>query len=255
MHQESGRLGEVAEDGRQEHPPAGLPVRADTGTRGFIHSGRPIRSQIQPTITAVSSPAISLAHTMFGSLVNATAVAISTIGLIAGAESMNASDADGRTPRSISRFEIGTEPHSQPGSAAPQTVATGTASVGVARQDPGEHRGRARRPRSRRTPRRRGPGTGWPARRWRRRPSTSSAAPGGRGTIPAAHGKRWPATDRAEDLQRTGPVAACPRSGSVTAERAGNVDRSRPVRPVLSRNVSRRAARRPADRHEPDLLR
>src|SRR6478736_2409332 len=82
-------------------------------------------------MTAVSSPAISLAHTMFGSLVNATAVAISTIGLMAGADSMNASDADGRTPRSISRFEMGTEPHSQPGSAAPQTDAIGTANTGL----------------------------------------------------------------------------------------------------------------------------
>ena len=68
---------------------------------------------------------------MFGSLVNATAVAISTIGLIAGADSMNASDADGRTPRSISRFEMGTDPHSQPGSAAPQAEATGTARTGL----------------------------------------------------------------------------------------------------------------------------
>src|SRR5664280_2211179 len=104
---------------------------AATGTRGFIHSGRPIRSQVQPTMTAVSSPAASLAQTIIGSLVNATAVAISTIGLIAGADSMNASDADGRTPRSISRLEIGTDPHSHPGSAAPHTVATGTASAAL----------------------------------------------------------------------------------------------------------------------------
>src|SRR3954471_23826531 len=100
---------------------------AETGTRGFIHSGRPIRSQIQPTITAVSSPATSLAQTIDGVLVKATAVAIRTIGLIAGALNINANDADGRTPRSINRFEIGTEPHSQPGSAAPQIAATGTA--------------------------------------------------------------------------------------------------------------------------------
>ncbi len=44
---------------------------------------------------------------------------------------MNASDADGRTPRSINRFEMGTDPHSQPGSAAPQTEAIGTASTGL----------------------------------------------------------------------------------------------------------------------------
>jgi hypothetical protein len=78
-------------------------------------------------MTAVSNPAISLAHTIDGVAVNATAVATSTIGLIDGADSMNANDADGRTPRSISRFEIGTEPHSHPGSTAPQTPATGTA--------------------------------------------------------------------------------------------------------------------------------
>ena len=74
---------------------------------------------------------MSRAQTMRGSLGKATAVATSTIGLIAGADSRKASAADGRTPRCISRLAIGTEPHSQPGSAMPQTPASGTASAAL----------------------------------------------------------------------------------------------------------------------------
>ena len=57
-------------------------------------------------------------------------MAVSTIGLIAGAASRNASAAAGVTPRRISEPAIGTEPHSQPGSTTPAQLATGTASAG-----------------------------------------------------------------------------------------------------------------------------
>lgn len=60
----------------------------------------------------------------------ATAVAVSTIGLIAGAESRKAKAAAGLTPRRIRLFATGTEAHSQPGSTTPATPATGTASAG-----------------------------------------------------------------------------------------------------------------------------
>ena len=98
-------------------------------SRGFIHSGRPSFSHSQPTSTAVSRPATSRAHTIRGSFWKATAVATRTIGLIAGADSRNARAADGRTPRSINRWAMGTEPHSHPGRAIPQTPASGTASA------------------------------------------------------------------------------------------------------------------------------
>ena len=55
---------------------------------------------------------------------NATAVATSTTGLIAGADSMNVNAAAPTTPSLNSRRATGTEPHSHPGSAAPPTPAT-----------------------------------------------------------------------------------------------------------------------------------
>ena len=51
--------------------------------------------------------------------------------MIAGAESRNVSAAAAGTPRDTSRPAIGTDPHSQPGSAAPATAAHGTASTGL----------------------------------------------------------------------------------------------------------------------------
>src|SRR3989442_6229724 len=61
----------------------------------------------------------------------AAAVAVSTIGLIAGAERRKANAADGVTPRRIRLFATGTEAHSQPGRTTPATPATGTASAGL----------------------------------------------------------------------------------------------------------------------------
>src|SRR5262249_34252802 len=58
---------------------------------------------------------------------NATAVATTTTGLIAGEASRNASAAGGATPRAISPPATGTDAHSQPGSSAPAAPATGTA--------------------------------------------------------------------------------------------------------------------------------
>ena len=48
-------------------------------------------------------------------------MATSTTGLMAGADSMNVSAAAPETPSPNSRRATGTEPHSQPGSAAPPT--------------------------------------------------------------------------------------------------------------------------------------
>ncbi len=79
---------------------------------------------------AVASEASSRASTMAGLPGKATAVAVSTIGLIAGAESRNANAAAGVTPRRIRLFATGTDAHSQPGRTAPATPATGTASAG-----------------------------------------------------------------------------------------------------------------------------
>src|SRR5689334_4380131 len=93
-------------------------------------SPRPIAVQANPTATAAIRLATNLAATISGWPGNATAVATSTTGLIAGAESKKVSAAAGVTPRDISRRAIGTEPHSQPGRAAPASAATGTAYTG-----------------------------------------------------------------------------------------------------------------------------
>ena len=77
------------------------------------------RAHSMPTAIAVSSEATKRAATTSGWPGKATAVATSTTGLIAGADSMKANAAAGATPRAVSRPAIGTEPHSQPGSATP----------------------------------------------------------------------------------------------------------------------------------------
>jgi hypothetical protein len=70
------------------------------------------------------------ATTISGSFGNATAVAVNTIGLIAGAASRNANAAAGVTPRRINDPAIGTLPHSQPGNTTPAILAAGTANAG-----------------------------------------------------------------------------------------------------------------------------
>ena len=70
------------------------------------------------------------ATTIPGSPGNATAVATRTTGLIAGAASRKASAAESGRPCPISRRATGTDAHSQPGSTAPASPATGTASAG-----------------------------------------------------------------------------------------------------------------------------
>ncbi len=57
-------------------------------------------------------------------------MAVSTTGLIAGADNRNASAAEGVTPRRTKAPATGTDAHSQPGSTAPANPATGTASAG-----------------------------------------------------------------------------------------------------------------------------
>src|SRR6201998_2019989 len=101
------------------------------GSRRVTHSGRPHRAHAQPMITAVSSDAPIRARTILGAPGNATAVATSTTGLIAGAASMKVKAAAPVAPPSPnSRRATGTDPHSQPGSAAPPTPAATTATAG-----------------------------------------------------------------------------------------------------------------------------
>src|ERR1700739_2082394 len=103
----------------------------EAGNRRVIHSARPQRDHAQPMITAVSSDAPIRARTILGAPGNATAVATSTTGLIAGAASMKVKAAAPVAPPSPnSRRATGTDPHSQPGSAAPPTPAATTATAG-----------------------------------------------------------------------------------------------------------------------------
>src|SRR6266508_1278930 len=83
-----------------------------------------------PITTDTSSDATSRETATIGLPGNATAVDAITTGLIAGADSRNASAAAGVTPRLINAADTGTEAHSHPGSTAPDTLATGTASAG-----------------------------------------------------------------------------------------------------------------------------
>ena len=94
------------------------------GSRLVIHSVRPQRAHRAPITTAVANDPTARAPTICGWPGNATAVATSTTGLIAGADSMNVNAAAPTTPSLNSRRATGTEPHSHPGSAAPPTPAT-----------------------------------------------------------------------------------------------------------------------------------
>ncbi len=106
--------------------PGRCPVCRATGRS---HSSRPSQSHSQPITTAVASEASSRASTMTGLAGKAIAVAVSTTGLIAGADSRNANAAAGVTPRPIRLFATGTDAHSQPGSTTPAIPATGTANA------------------------------------------------------------------------------------------------------------------------------
>ncbi len=96
--------------------PGRCPVCRATGRS---HTSRPSQSHSQPITTAVASEASSRASTMTGLAGKAIAVAVSTTGLIAGADSRNANAAAGVTPRPIRLFATGTDAHSQPGSTTP----------------------------------------------------------------------------------------------------------------------------------------
>ena len=128
--QEAARMEEVVLGGCREHgQPATRRACASAG-RARASSSRPKRDHTSPTTIAASRLATRRAPTISGFPGNATAVATSTTGLIAGAESRNVSAAAAGAPRDTSRPAIGTEPHSQPGKAAPATAATGTESAG-----------------------------------------------------------------------------------------------------------------------------
>src|SRR5207302_1848114 len=77
---------------------------------GRTRSSRPSTSHSRPTPTDARRLASSRARTTTGRSGKATAVAVSTIGLIAGAESRKASAAAGVTPAATSRLATGTEP-------------------------------------------------------------------------------------------------------------------------------------------------
>jgi len=94
-----------------------------------IQRSLPKRAHSSPTMTATASEATNRASTNSGRPGKATAVAISTTGLIAGADSRKVSAAAGGTPRDISPPATGTEPHSHPGSSSPAAPATGTAAA------------------------------------------------------------------------------------------------------------------------------
>src|SRR6266498_2261960 len=108
----------------------GGPCSTDRRRARSSSSSRPVHAHTRPTIVEVSRLATRRATITAGRPGKATAVAVSTTGLIAGADSRNASAAAGSAPRTTSRPAIGTDPHSQPGSAAPAAAATGTASAG-----------------------------------------------------------------------------------------------------------------------------
>jgi hypothetical protein len=108
-----------------------LDVPSSSGRAGsLIHSALPSLSHSQPMTMAISRLPTARSTTICGWPGKATAVAVSTIGLTAGAASRNASAAAGVTPRRISDPAIGTEPHSQPGRITPAQLATGTARAG-----------------------------------------------------------------------------------------------------------------------------
>ena len=96
---------------------------------GRSQPGRPRRSHSHPITDAVSRLATNRASTILGWPGKATAVETSTTGLIAGEASRNANAAAGATPRRISAPATGTDPHSQAGSTAPASPATGTAAA------------------------------------------------------------------------------------------------------------------------------
>lgn len=98
-------------------------------TDGRSHSSLPSHSHSQPMAQAAAREATSRASTISGRPGKATAVAVRTIGLTAGADSRNANAAAGVTPRPIRLLATGTDAHSHPGSTTPATPATGTASA------------------------------------------------------------------------------------------------------------------------------
>ena len=85
-------------------------------------ASRPRRGQTRPMTIAASSARDESGRDDSGRPGKATAVATSTTGLIAGDASRKVSAAAGATPRRRAEPAIGTEPHSQPGSAAPATA-------------------------------------------------------------------------------------------------------------------------------------
>ncbi|SHU24012.1 Uncharacterised protein [Mycobacteroides abscessus subsp. abscessus] len=77
----------------------------------------------------MSSEATARASTILGCPGKATAVATNTTGLMAGADNMKVSAAAPTDPGPYNRRATGTDPHSQPGRAAPPIPATATAAT------------------------------------------------------------------------------------------------------------------------------
>ncbi len=130
-HQIRGRLQEIV-PGRlgEDRPPRRVAI---VQFRQLTSDpfGSADRAHANPMISAVRSDARHRAATICGCPGNATAVATSTTGLIAGAASMNVNAAAPTAPSPNRRRATGTEPHSQPGSAAPPTPAVRIAAAGL----------------------------------------------------------------------------------------------------------------------------
>ena len=90
----------------------------------------PKASHSQPIVIDMIIDPTNLAIQTWGLFGNATAVDTMTTGFTAGAASKNVRATAGFTPLPMRRPAIGTEPHSQPGSAMPQRPARGTAKTG-----------------------------------------------------------------------------------------------------------------------------
>ena len=179
-HQEPAGLQEVVRHRRPERL-VRLAARSCCGRRAAPHPA-PGRTapRASPPRTAVTSDGEEPGEHHLRAAGERDRVATSTTGLIAGADSRNASAA-AASPRAppAPRRPAPTRTRSR-AARRPAHAATGTASAGVASAPPWPRTPAARTPRWPRTAPHRAPGTAAPARRWPRRWSRTSAARGDR---------------------------------------------------------------------------
>ena len=171
-------------------------------------------------ITAVSNDAPARARTIIGAPGNATAVATSTTGLIAGAASMNVRAAAPVAPASPNnRRPTGTDPHSQPGNIAPPSPPTSTATAG--------RRGSQRANRSGETNTAISPLTTTPSARngiaWTKTPQN---------TVPAVENAALPATSLRSIVAETAHASRMPTSSSIEPNRIRRTKLSAATKPL-----------------------